>query len=449
MLTIVQGQHDQTVITMVQGGSEPGLGAGIGLQVLDRHHLVAAQCPSDRPAAHGLVVGPAERNILQRACAHACPGDGQYRLFDIVLGIADPGHAISTDVDGNAADLIQQALLVCRVDHGFVAGASHAQSAVEASQFKFGVIAAGEVGHAADHAEGTPAAVADHRPAIQHVGIVAVLALEAVFGRPVGPAVVDYLADAFQYPAMVVGVEMPSPRAAVEGQVGRHMAECALHAFVPPDAVQKQVPVPDGIGDDACDGLETCLAFVQCLQDPFAFGDIALHRHEVRMPAGRIGDRDDVEIEPDGFARLGVVDEFAAYRLSGFQCGTDAVELVAVGQGTLQETRRFPQYFFASIASEPFERIIDEHDAWSRFVAGIGLRDKHDIVQAGNARLQQRKLLEAAVLVGKRMRWGVHDVETRHGFLAWRRRIRMRNIVAGVGSIQSVRAWRVRASAYA
>jgi hypothetical protein len=256
-------------------------------------------------------------------------------LLGVILCVADPRHAIAADRDGDAADFVQQRVLVGGMDHRLVAGTAHAQGAVEAGEFEFRVVAAGEVGHAADHADGAPAAVADHRPAVQHIGVATVLAAKAVFGRPAFPPDLDRVVNALQHAIEVVGVKMLRPGAAVGRQFGRCVAEGTLQAFVPPDAVRRQVPVPDGVGNDARDGLEALLAFVQGLQNPLALGDVALHRHEVGEPASAVGNRDDVELEPDGVAGLGVVDEFAAERLPHLKCGADAVELAAVGERPL------------------------------------------------------------------------------------------------------------------
>ena len=169
---------------MAHCGIEPWLEAGVVGQVLDDHDLSAAQGPPHRAAPGRLVCGPAELDVVQIACAIAGMGHGAHRLRGIRLRKPHPGHAVAPHVDGNAADLVQQFAFVGGANQGFIAGAAHVQRAVEAGEFQFGFLAGGEVGHSADHADRPSAAVANHRAAIQHIGIAAVLMLEAVFGGP-------------------------------------------------------------------------------------------------------------------------------------------------------------------------------------------------------------------------------------------------------------------------
>jgi hypothetical protein len=68
--------------------------------------------------------------------------------------------------------------------------------------------------------------------------------------------------------------------------------------------------------------------------------------------------------------------------------------------GALQQARRLAQHLFAGVAGAALEGVVDEDDARARRVDRLGLGDEHDVVEAGDAGLQQAQVLLRLVLLG-------------------------------------------------
>ena len=113
---------------------------------------------------------------------------------------------------------------------------------------RLGALALGEVLHGPDHAQRPAGLVAQHGPAIEHVGIGAVGAAEAIFIRPGFAGAVDEGVDALVDPRPVVGMDVLDPplgAGAVTRGVG--MAEGGVDGLVPDHGVGGEVPIPDGV----------------------------------------------------------------------------------------------------------------------------------------------------------------------------------------------------------
>jgi len=147
------------------------------------------------------------------------------------------------------------------------------------------------VGHAADHAHGAPAAVADQEATVQHPRIGAVLAAKAVGVRPVAVGSVDGRVDALEHRFAVLGMQPQRPGGAVRWQLVERHAEQALHAFVPPHGVGGEVPVPDRIGRGARDELEALFAALQRQIGLVARRDVLEGPLDADYPALRIAHR--------------------------------------------------------------------------------------------------------------------------------------------------------------
>jgi len=167
------------------------------------------------------------------ACAMGAP------IARVILREAHPGHAVTADVDCDATDFMQQFVFVGRADQDLIAGAAHAQCAVETASSSSASLRV--VRSVMRRPCGWRArAVADYRTAIQHIGIAAILTLKTVFRRPVLPAesITWWMLCATRHDRRVKKL---SPGAAIGRQVGRRVAKYAMEAFVPPDVIGNQV----------------------------------------------------------------------------------------------------------------------------------------------------------------------------------------------------------------
>ena len=133
----------------------------------------------------------------------------------------------------------------------------------------------------------------------------------------------------------------------------------------------------------------TVLTFDQRLLGQFALGDVPLHRHPMREPAFFIGNRHDVEFEPELASILGVIQQFGTHGLPGFQRLLDTIQLGAIGFWALQNTRRLAQHFFTAVAGTARKSVVDEHDTRPGLVNRFGFCDHHHVVQVANAGFKQ------------------------------------------------------------
>ena len=133
----------------------------------------------------------------------------------------------------------------------------------------------------------------------------------------------------------------------------------------------------------------TVLTFDQRLLGQLALGDVPLYRHPMSEPAFFIGNRHDVEFEPEFASILGVIHQFGTHGLPGFQRHPDAIELGAIGFGALQNTRRLAQHFFTAVAGMAYKSVVDEHDTRPWLINRFGFGNHHHIIQATNAGFKQ------------------------------------------------------------
>ena len=142
------------------------------------------------------------------------------------------------------------------------------------------------------------------------------------------------------------------------------------------------------LGEGVVEGQVLDLLFGQ-----LALGDVAAHRHPVGELALLVPHGRDVQVHPERLAVLLVVDQVDARGTPLLERRADLVEGTPLRVGTLQQPRRAPDHLVAGVAGAALERLVDEHDARARFAERAGFRDDHDVVQAGDAALQQPQLL--------------------------------------------------------
>src|SRR5208337_890166 len=78
-------------------------------------------------------VGPAYVGGCEIPIFDPSPGDRTHGLGFIVLGISDPSHAVAGLIANDAADVVEQCLLVHRPQEGLVAVADGSQFAIQAA----------------------------------------------------------------------------------------------------------------------------------------------------------------------------------------------------------------------------------------------------------------------------------------------------------------------------
>ena len=116
-------------------------------------------------------------------------------------------------------------------------------------------VALGQVQHGADHAQRRAVGPAHHGAAVEHLGVGAVGAPEAVLVAPILPAPADDAADIGLHPLPILRVDVIEPPAAGRLDRLRRPAIGDVQGLVPQHVVGQEVPVPDrvvgGAGDEA------------------------------------------------------------------------------------------------------------------------------------------------------------------------------------------------------
>ena len=128
---------------------------------------------------------------------------------------------------------------------------------------RFHAFSLGEIHHRADHADRFFVFIVDHKTPVKDVGVGAVVPPEAVLAQPGLPAGVNHLLNAGQDSFLVCGMEALHPPFHVLPHLRKGIMKKRLNSLVPPQAVIRQVPVPDRIVGRPGHNLETLLAFLQ------------------------------------------------------------------------------------------------------------------------------------------------------------------------------------------
>ena len=125
----------------------------------------------------------------------------------------------------------------------------------------------------------------------------------------------------------------------------------------------------------------------------FAFGDVALDRNPVGVPAVFVGHRGNAQLHPERRTVFAVVDHFHLDGLPGPQCRLDLVERPAVRLRALQDARGLSQHVVQGVAGGAGKRLVGVQDPGAGGVKRLGLSDQHRVIRERQHRLQQRALL--------------------------------------------------------
>ena len=104
------------------------------------------------PQAVGAAGVPRAPKVLQITPCVTGLRHRAHGLCRVVLGPADPGHAVAAGIDQRAAYGVQQFALIVRLGQRQVAAAEHVQRAVDPAQALFGLLALGDVARQHDEA---------------------------------------------------------------------------------------------------------------------------------------------------------------------------------------------------------------------------------------------------------------------------------------------------------
>ena len=147
---------------------------------------------------------------------------------------------------------------------------------------RFRLLLFGDVDHRADDTGGDALAVADEAAAVAHFRIRTIAAHEAVFVAPVRPLRAQGVEQPAYHALAVIRMQQAGPPADAALEPIGVVAEYAVDAFAPPDAVGHRVPIPDDVGDGAGDDLEALGVLAFGFLQPLAFGDVgAIHRQSL------------------------------------------------------------------------------------------------------------------------------------------------------------------------
>src|SRR5688572_2910395 len=105
--------------------------------------------------------------------------------------------------------------------------------------------ALGDVHHRADHAYCPAAFIAYDVAAVEHVCDVTALAAKTVLMVPVALAGSDQLMYSVKHPRRIFGMNSRTPCLLGGTRPSRGVAEQPLKRFVPPHAVEDEVPIPN------------------------------------------------------------------------------------------------------------------------------------------------------------------------------------------------------------
>ncbi|MNT52604.1 hypothetical protein D3C72_1896370 [compost metagenome] len=115
---------------MGDGVFPPGGDPGIGLDIAADGRYTGAD-RGTRGTVPALAVGPGHVQRVHIVLIEPDMGHGRYRLSLVLLGAADPGHAIAAFLHHHAADFLEQEAFVFRTQQGAIAAAECAQGAVQ------------------------------------------------------------------------------------------------------------------------------------------------------------------------------------------------------------------------------------------------------------------------------------------------------------------------------
>ena len=178
----------------------------------------------------------------------------QVRPPEQVGGGADDGQQV-VEVVGDAAGELADGLHLLRLPQrlllmpelGRAVRHLDLEMFVQSPQFTLRLPALCDVEHGADHPQWLAIRAAHHVATVEHIGVAAVGAPEAIL---VGPAVttsVDHRVNGPGDPFPVLGVDMLEPPAAWRGQTVQPVTISIAQRLVPFDAIAPQVPVPHGV----------------------------------------------------------------------------------------------------------------------------------------------------------------------------------------------------------
>ncbi|MDT4849134.1 hypothetical protein FQZ97_832450 [compost metagenome] len=119
----------------------------------------------------------------------------------------------------------------------------------------------------------------------------------------------------------------------------------------------------------------------------------------MRVPAGGVGNGNDVELQPDLLAALRVIEDLLAHRLPALQAGADAVEHVALRAGALQDARCLADDLVRPVAGVSLEGLVDIEHPGPQSSHGLCIGDHDDVVHALHAGLQQAQLFVVPALL--------------------------------------------------
>ncbi len=168
----------------------------------------------------------------------------------------------------------QQVVDQVHVPEAHVAGVGgQAQALLALGQRGLGLLALGQVEHRADHAHRPALAVAQHGAAVEHGGVAAVGAAEAVFAVPGGGAAAfDHRVDVGVHARAVVRMDVVQPP--LRAGLGQGVAEQDRQRLVPDHVAIGDAPVPDRVVRRARGQLVAFLGLAVALLGGLALGDV-------------------------------------------------------------------------------------------------------------------------------------------------------------------------------
>ena len=124
-----------------------------------------------------------------------------------------------------------------------------------------------------------------------------------------------------------------------------------------------------------------------------ALGDVAFHRDPMRVGAGFVGNRDDVNLKPERLARLGVIDQLFPDRLPFAQGCANPPACITCCVRALQKPRASADRLLAAVASPACEGIVHVDDAGAGFVSRLSVGDDHDVIEPRQAGFEKSQRL--------------------------------------------------------
>ena len=129
---VLERQSDTGAIAALQGAIPPGGGLGVGGEIL--RGALSAPDGASAGAAPPFRVGPGKPGLFEIPILEPGPGDRAYAPGVIVFGISHPGHSVTGLVADDAADVVEQGLLVLGPHQELVTVADGQQLAIQPMQ---------------------------------------------------------------------------------------------------------------------------------------------------------------------------------------------------------------------------------------------------------------------------------------------------------------------------